>query len=151
MRGDSSITSRTTVNHSDNSLLACLCATTSCAHVLTLLPVCTCACARVFARAFMRVSACLRSCFRLSCRYAANKLQQRLPLSQALIRPLDKSRLQGLSRQLGLSNHIVHMKFENKRLQLNSELRERYATLTSFGAGEFESSSEGDISDEESL
>ena len=58
--------------------------------------------------------------------YAANKLQQRLPLDQALIRPLDKSRLHGLSRQLGLSDHIVHMKFENKRLKLNNELRERY-------------------------
>ena len=39
--------------------------------------------------------------------YAASKLQKRLPLSQALIGPLDKSRLKGLARQLGLSTHIV--------------------------------------------
>ncbi len=58
-------------------------------------------------------------------RYAANKLQQRLPLSQALISPLEPSRLQALSRQLGLSAQMVHMKFENKRLQMNNELRAR--------------------------
>ena len=39
--------------------------------------------------------------------YAANKLQQRLPLNQALIRPLNPSRLQGLAKQLGLSRQIV--------------------------------------------
>ena len=35
------------------------------------------------------------------------------------------------------------MKFENKRLQLNKQLQQTYSQLTSFGAGELDSSSEG--------
>ncbi len=35
------------------------------------------------------------------------------------------------------------MKFENKRKQLNADLQRRYVKLTSFGAGEMDSSSEG--------
>lgn len=81
--------------------------------------------------------------------YATLKLQQRLPLAQALISPLDSSRLRSLSKQLGLSPQIVHMKFENKRLELNADLRRRYSELTSFGAGELDSSSEGEISSDE--
>ena len=47
------------------------------------------------------------------------------------------------------------MKFENKRLELNADLKRRYSKLTSFGAGELDSSSEGVLSssdeDEQSI